>query len=184
MTADFQKLRRKPFFLPLLMPLVLFAAAVASGVWLLDARSSTTVVLVRHAEAERSLSANPGLSDIGRSRANQLVTLLENAKPERGVDAIYASDSALTQQTAAPVAARMGLAVNVVTDSNWKFLLPEMRDQHAGQVVLVVASREQLLDMLQNLTDQAWTVEEADFGSVFVVSQSRLSKPAVIRLRY
>ncbi len=183
MQADFQKFKRRPFFLPLLMPLVLLAAVIAAAIWLLDARSSTLFVLVRNAEIEQSLQANPGLNEHGKARAEALVQLLAQAKPGRAVDAVYVLESAPAQQTAAPLAARMGVAVNVASGS-WKSAWDDIRGNHAGEIVMLVASREQLQTLLGQISDQEWIIEEPDYGSVFVVNESRLSKSSIIRLRY
>lgn len=184
MQADFQKFKRRPFFLPLLMPLVLLAAVIAAAIWLLDARSSTLFLLVRNAEVEQSLQANPGLNEYGKARAEALVQLLAQAKPGRAVDAVYVLESSPAQQTAAPLAARMGVAVNVIASGSWKPAWDDIRGNHAGEIVMLVASREQLQTLLGQISDQEWTIEEPDYGSVFVVSESRLNKPSIIRLRY
>ncbi|MGD9842041.1 MAG: hypothetical protein AB7F79_11765 [Steroidobacteraceae bacterium] len=184
MQADFRKFKRRPFFLPLLMPVALLAVVVAAAIWLLDARVSTVVVLVRNAEVEQSLVANPGLNELGKARANALLQLLERAKPGRAVDAVYAIESVPAQQTAAPLAAKMGIAVNVLATGGSTSQLSHIRDNHAGEVVLVVASRDKLLALLHEVGDQDWLIDELDYGSIFVVTQSRLSKPAVIRLKY
>jgi phosphohistidine phosphatase SixA len=184
MQADFQKLKRRPFFLPLLMPVALLALLIATAIWLLDARGSTVFVLVRHAEVEQSLAANPGLNELGKTRANGLLQLLAQAKPGRAVDAVYAIESLPAQQTAAPLAAKMGIAVNVIPAAEWNAQLSSIRDNHVGETVLVVASREQLQKLLHNINTQEWLIDEPDYGSVFVLSESRLSKSSVIRLRY
>jgi hypothetical protein len=184
MKADFRKLKRRPFFLPLLMPVALLAVVITVAIWLLDARASTVLVLVRNAEIEQSLTANPGLNELGKARANGLLQFLVQAKPGRAVDAIYAIESLPAQQTVAPLAAKMGVAVNVLAAGDLYAQLKNIRDNHAGEVVLVVASREKLLDLLHEISSHDWSLDELDYGSVFVMSQSRLSKTTIIRLHY
>ena len=48
-------MRRRPFFFPLVLPVLLFIALVAAAAWLFDARATTVVFVVRHAEVEVSL---------------------------------------------------------------------------------------------------------------------------------
>ncbi len=184
MQADFQRLKRRPFLVPLLMPLALLAGMIAAAVWLLDARSSTVVILVRHAELEQPEVANAQLSVAGLARASDLQRLLAHAKPERGVDAVYVSADAPAQQTAKPLAESMGLAVNVVSAADWDALPRLIMRDHGGEVAVVVGNRAALLSILQYTTAAAFSVDETDFGSVFVISRSRLSKPTVVRLRY
>jgi hypothetical protein len=97
---------------------------------------------------------------------------------------VYVLESSPAQQTAAPLAARMGVAVNVIASGSWKPAWDDIRGNHAGEIVMLVASREQLQTLLGQISDQEWTIEEPDYGSVFVVSESRLNKPSIIRLRY
>lgn len=75
------------------------------------------LMLVRHGEtasnvkmALDSLPPGPPLTDLGQKQAN----LLADALADEPVVAVYASTAVRAQQTAAPVAARHGMAVQVV----------------------------------------------------------------------
>lgn len=184
MKADFLKLRRRPFFLPLLMPLLLLALVILAAVWLLDARNTTVFILVRNAEVEQSLAPNPGLNEFGKARAVHLTEFLSRLKPEQAVDAIYAIQTVPAQETAAPLASKMGLAVNVLASVGSNSALSDLRDHHPGEVVLVVASREKLIELLSEVSPQRWNIEESSYGEVFVVNESRLSKSSVVRFDY
>jgi hypothetical protein len=184
MQPDFIKLKRRPFFLPLLMPLALLGVVVAAAIWLLDARNSTVFILVRNAEVEQSLAANPGLSEFGKARANSLVQFLAQAKPGRAVDGVYAIETLPAQQTAAPLGAKMGVPVNVLAVGGSNSRLGDIRDSHAGEVVVVVATREKLLQLIGEVSPQDWLIDDMDYGSIFIVNVSRLSKPSILRLHY
>lgn len=69
------------------------------------AGASATVYLVRHGETEGEGSGR-ALSAAGRARAEALAERLAGA----GVEAIYTTDLRRTRETAAPLAARLGLA--------------------------------------------------------------------------
>jgi hypothetical protein len=184
MNADFLKLRRRPFLLPLLMPLVLFVLVVLAAVWLLDARNTTILILVRNAEVEQTLTPNPGLNEIGKARVAHLTEFLARLKPSRPLDAIYAIQTVPAQETAAPIASKMGLAVNVLALGGSNSRLSDLRDHHPGEVVLVVASRERMIELLSEVSQRQWNVDESNYGAVFVVHESRLSHPSVIRFDY
>ncbi|WP_347353931.1 histidine phosphatase family protein [Intrasporangium sp.] len=84
------------------------------------------LLLVRHGQtaanvARRLDTARPGfdLTEVGREQAVALAHRLEHER----LDAIYASDLVRTQQTAAPLAATLGLGVVV---------LPGLREIQAG----------------------------------------------------
>lgn len=184
MQADFQRLKRRPFLVPLLMPLALLAVVIGASIWLLDARTSTVLILVRHAELEQATVANPRLSAAGVARAANLQRLLAQAKPERGVDAVYVSEDSPAQQTATPVAESMGLAVNVVAAADWDSLPNFIMRNHAGEVALVVGNQAAVLSILKSNTAADFALADDDYSSVFVISKSRLSKATVVRLRY
>jgi len=184
MQADLNRFKRKPFLVPLLMPLALLGLVVAVAIWLFDARSTSVIVVVRNAEIESGTTPNPGLSSAGQQRAKALQQLLAQAKPNRGVDAVYVAEGAATQQTATPLAESMGLAVNVVPAATWGDLPHIIARDHSGELVLVVATRDSIKSLLNGLAGDAPTLEEQDYASVFVISKSRLSKPSMIRLRY
>jgi len=139
---------------------------------------------VRNAELEQHDVANPRLSATGLQRAARLQQLLAQAKPKRGVDTVYVSEDLAAQQTANPTAEAMGLAVNVISAADWAGLPSFIMSNHAGEVALIVAKRAALLSLLKQTTAADFGVDEADYGSVFVISKSRLSKSTVVRLRY
>lgn len=66
-----------------------------------------TVILVRHAEKAAAPADNPPLTAEGSLRAEELVKVLRNA----GVTAIYSTPYARTRETAAPIAAALGLQI-------------------------------------------------------------------------
>ena len=46
MQRDLDKMRRRPFFFPLVLPVLFFIALVAAAAWLFDARATTVVFVV------------------------------------------------------------------------------------------------------------------------------------------
>lgn len=184
MQTDFNRFRRKPFLAPLLMPLALLGVAVAIALWLFDARTTSVIIVVRHAETETGTTPSPELNAAGQQRAKALQQLLAQAKPNRGVDVVYVSEGTATQQTAAPLAASMGLAVNVVPNATWAELPRAIERDHAGEVVLVVATRDAMKALLSKVGGEAPVIDEQDYSAVFVISESRLSKSSMVRLRY
>jgi len=82
------------------------------------------------------------------------------------------------------LAESMGLAVNIVSAADWSKLPSVVMRNHAGEVVMIVADRAALNALLKQVATANFVVDEADYGSVFVISRSRLSKPTAVRLRY
>ena len=70
------------------------------------------VILVRHAERQSS-GSDPSLTAAGKRRAALLATMFAGAE----VTAIFTSGAGRTKQTAAPLAAKVGVAPRQVDDS-------------------------------------------------------------------
>ena len=133
-------MRRRPFFFPLVLPVLLFIAVVAAAAWLFDARATTVVFVVRHAEVEVGNDPDPPLSVDGRERAARLAKMLSQAQPVRGLDAIFASEFRRAHQTVTPLSETLALPVNVVPSGAWSELAKRITRDHRGEYVLVAGN--------------------------------------------
>lgn len=166
------------------MPLALLGVVVAAAIWLFDARTTSVVIVVRDAETGAVTAPNAALNAVGLQRAKALQQLLAQAKPGRGVDVIYVSEGTAAQQTATPLAESMGLAVNVVPSATWSELPRAISRDHSGEVILAVASRDAMKSLIAAVAGVKPDIDEQDYSAVFIISQSRLSKPSMVKLRY
>jgi broad specificity phosphatase PhoE len=118
------------FFLALLSTVAAAAggAAPAAG----DAASAARVLLVRHAEAEPGGGGDPELTAAGRRRAEALAEVLA-AEP---IAAVLATDTRRARATAAPIAVRLGLEVEIYDPRRLPDLAAALRGR--GETVLVV----------------------------------------------
>ena len=73
--AKIDRERRKRRRIRQLIYVLMFVLFVTGFAWFLEMRSTTTVMVVRHAEVEQGVE-NPGLSPAGRLRAKELARLL------------------------------------------------------------------------------------------------------------
>ena len=103
-------MRRLPVFLAAMFAALALALAAALPAW---AAQSITVTWVRHAESTANAAGiidttvpGPGLTALGQSQA---VAIGEALAPN-AYDGIFTSDMIRTQQTAAPLAADLGIA--------------------------------------------------------------------------
>src|SRR5688572_24017630 len=88
---------------------VLFSALALGGwVW---CNQQTTLLIVRHADRDASADA---LTLAGVARATALVHALERA----GIAAVYHSDTRRARDTAAPLAAALGLTPSVYSPAD------------------------------------------------------------------
>ena len=141
MQRDLDKMRRRPFFFPLVLPVLLFIVVVLAGAWLFDARATTVVFIVRHGETEASTDPDPELSVDGRERAARLARMLSQAQPVRGLDAIFASEFRRTHQSVTPLsetlAASAALSCGVASTPS-----PSRSQVIAAPAVIAVPSRQ------------------------------------------
>lgn len=93
----------------------------------------TTVVLLRHAERQSFFDGDSPLAEAGLRRARDLVPLLEGFHPV----ALYTSDLKRTQQTLAPLAARLGMMPAVRAKGGSEALAAEILRDQRGRTVLV-----------------------------------------------
>ena len=71
--------------------------------------TAADLFLVRHAEKVADGSSDPGLTAVGKQRAVNLAGLLRSA----GIERIFSSDYRRTLETARPLAAALGLEIEV-----------------------------------------------------------------------
>jgi phosphohistidine phosphatase SixA len=184
MVDKLTQMKRRPFLVPLLLPVLGLAVLAAAVAWFVDARATTLVIVVRHAETEASTDSDPGLSVVGRERAAHLVRLLHEAKPVRGIDAVYVSELRRTQQTASPVAETSGLPVNVVPTDTWGSLPGRIRRQHHGENVLVVGNSTTVPQLVEALAGEPVTLQDDEYDAMFIVFLPQLAHPRVVKLHY
>jgi phosphohistidine phosphatase SixA len=157
---------------------------VAVGVWVFDARATTVVVVVRHAEVENLTEADPVLSVDGRERAARLAKMLSAARPVRGIDAIFSSEFRRTQQTATPLSETLALPINVVPAATWSALPRKITREHRGEYVLVAGSSNTIPGLIEDLTGDKVAIREDEYDAMFIVFVPQFSKPKVVRIRY
>lgn len=104
-------------------------AVVALGLRAQD----TTFLLIRHAERQSLLDEDSPLSEAGLRRAQALVPLLESFHPET----LHASDRKRTQQTLAPLAAKLKLMPALHPKEGTETLAAELLRGARGGTVLV-----------------------------------------------
>lgn len=165
---------------------VVLWAAVLAALWLAAAGpafAQRAVVLVRHAELVGGQMASPAdmpLSPAGSERAQKLAQTLAAA----GVTAIYTTDFARTQLTAAPLKQQFKLEPVVVPKAESASLPERIKREHPDGVVVVIGHSDTLPPMLKALADAEARIEAQDFGNLFLVTPTASGKPALLTLRY
>jgi len=184
MPKEFRQLSRRPFFFPLVMPILLVVALAAAAIWLLDARATTVVVVIPHAEIDAKDAADGDLSLAGKERAAKLVRMLPAAKPDRGVDAIFASESKSTQQTVLPLSETLALPINAIPGSAWSNLPSKIKHEHHGEYVVVAGEPKSMPRLIEGLSGQTVPLEGDELDAMFIVFVPQLAKARVLKLHY
>src|SRR5690606_13663842 len=97
------------------------------------------------------LESDPPLNSTGRARADLLARFLEYLDVVGGVNAIYAAPYRRAEQTAAPLANRLGLMVRPAVFEDTEAFMEQILDEHKGEIVLFVVDREAIAPMIEEL---------------------------------
>jgi broad specificity phosphatase PhoE len=163
--------------------ILLTAVALAAA---LPARAQKAVFVVRH--AEKISDKDERLSPAGHERAAHLASMLKDA----GITAIYATNTERAQDTARPLAERLGLKITIYDTGGGmsgrvdsRAFVEALRREHAGDIVLVVGHSNTVPDLLRTLgCPQAVTLAPAEYDNLFIVVPKASGPATLLRLRY
>ena len=132
------------------------------------AAAQKLVILTRHAEradAGKAEEKDPLLSQVGEARAAKLALMLADS----GVKAIFATEFRRTQNTAKPLATKLGLTVNVVPGADTTGLVARLKKQHAADIVYIVGHSDTVPEIIKALGGPTVTIQSTDFDNLFVL---------------
>ncbi|MBX3694472.1 MAG: histidine phosphatase family protein [Steroidobacteraceae bacterium] len=177
--------RQNTFLAPIWLSLLGFAVLAVASFALYARLTTTTVILVRHAEKQLGTIADPPLTHEGDERAQRLARLFGERSAIGSVQAVYATATRRAQATAAPLAARLGLQVITADDAPAALARRVRREQHGG-VALIVGHSNTIPAMVAALTARADVPEmpEDEFGTIYVVSVPDVGRASVLTLGY
>lgn len=183
--AAFGPHRHRPFLAPIWLTALLIAVVVAAAVLVYESAETTTIVIVRPGERPLGSIADPPLVIEGERRAERLAHLFgETASPGRIV-AIYVSAARRARQTAAPLAARLGLKPIVLEDDNPDAIAARALSEHRGETLMIVdigSAVPQLVEALSGLKPRPLADDE--YGSIYIVSVPILGSAGLLQLHY
>ncbi|HXS27894.1 MAG TPA: histidine phosphatase family protein [Steroidobacteraceae bacterium] len=184
-TVVFSRHRHRPFLAPIWLTALLVAVIVAAAVLLYQSAQTTTVVVVRPGERPLGSIADPPLVIEGERRAERLAHLFgATASPGR-ITAIYVSAARRARQTAAPLAARLGLRPIVFDDGDPGSIAGRALSEHRGETVMIVDSGSTVSQLVEALSGVRPTpVAEREYGSIYIVSVPILGSAGVLQLHY
>jgi phosphohistidine phosphatase SixA len=165
----------------------LSAAPRAGG----DAARPRTVILVRHAEKDPASAdpRDPSLSEAGVERARELARLLGAS----GAAHVFTSELKRTQETVAPLAARLGLKSEPVPAAKSELVVAQLDALPAGSLAIVcghsntVPRVAELLGVeiagLEEVRGQRMLNDEA-YDRVFVITRPASGPASSFELGY
>jgi broad specificity phosphatase PhoE len=125
--------------------------------------------------------ADPSLTDGGRARAEALAGTLADA----GITAIFSSEFKRTQETAAPLAKRLGLSVTVVPGKDADVLVAKVRALPPGGHALIVGHSNSVPELAKRLTGvKVAELTDADFDRFYVLTVRKHGQGEVLLLHY
>lgn len=186
MKKDHVSLQRRPFLTPIWLAAVAAAVVVSFASWLWSTAGSTTVIVIRHAEKELSGGADPPLSAAGEARAALLAKMFGDARAPGHIDAIYVTATLRSRMTAAPLAARLGVAPAVTSDTDPRQLLRRLLREHGGGRVLVVGHGDTLPAFVSLLCggESIPALGDQEYGTLYIVTVPRIGRADLLRLTY
>jgi len=146
-------------------------------------QSPLTVILVRHAEKAVVPPENkdPDLSTAGVARAEAIKKMFGDA----GVTAIYASQFKRTQQTAKPLAEKLGLPVTQVEAKNTADLVKQIRARKAGEVIFIAGLNNTVPEIIAALGGPKLPIiPETEYDNLYILTVLSDGSAKVLKLKY
>ncbi len=157
------------------LPIIFLAALLATA-----QAEPSAIFLVRHAEradAGGPAQKDPDLSQTGRAQARAIAEMLRDAK----ITAIYTTEFHRTQETAKPLAAKLGIEPQVIPAKETQQLVAALRRQNGN--VLVVGHSNTLPEIMQALgLAEPPSLGERAYDNLFLVLRDPV--PRLIQLHF
>lgn len=165
---------------------LLFFVAVAVAFVAYRSATTTTVVLVRHAEKELVTIEDPPLAAAGEHRAERLAQMFGTASGPGRIDGIYVTNARRTQQTAAPLAARLGIRPTILPASTSAgSVASQVVHEHRGGRALIVGHSNTVPDIVKALSgEDVPPIPDDEYDNVYVVTVPTFGRASVLRLKY
>jgi len=148
----------------------------------------TTVIMVRHAEEDRTKEEIP-LTDGGRKRALELARVLEKVN----ISVIYATPTARAKETAGPLARKKGLPIREYNYNGYGELpgvTASFLKEHKGKVVFIAGHSDDVPMMSAIMSRQIGPGKEIQFmnkgiyDTLIILSVPDKGTATVLELKY
>ncbi|HVY80853.1 MAG TPA: phosphoglycerate mutase family protein [Steroidobacteraceae bacterium] len=177
---------RRPFLAPFWVMWLLFLLLLAAAFVAYRAATTTTVVLLRHAEKELVTIDDPPLSAAGERRAEKLAQMFGDVRGAGRLDGIYVTNTRRAQQTAMPLALRLGAKPTVLAPSmDLGAVASQVLSEHRGGRVLIVGHSNTVPELVRLLSGQTVpAIGDDEYDNIYIVTVPTFGKANVLRLKY
>jgi histidine phosphatase superfamily protein (branch 1) len=171
-----------------LLPVIGYIFVAFALAWFFAQQSTTTLILVRHADTEPgvALDADPALSERGRRRAELLADFLANVDVVASVDAIYATTARRTQETAEPLRQRLGQTLNIDDPYRVERMARRLLRDRRGKITLFVLDADAIAPLIDELhgSKKIKPLADDDYDELFIVTIPYYEKVKTLQFRY
>jgi broad specificity phosphatase PhoE len=179
--------RRRTFLAPLWLLAWGGIAILAAAIFYWNSATTTTIVLVRHAEKQVGAIDDAPLTPQGEQRATRLAQMFGDSEALGRVQKIYVTDTRRSQQTAASLAQRLGIEPTMVEAriSNADLARKVLRENRGGLAIVVGHSNTvpQLVGELSG-RDQVPEMGDEEYDTLYVVTVPTIGRASVLRMKY
>jgi hypothetical protein len=164
---------------------LVFILIVTGFVWFLKQRSTTTIMVVTHAEVEAGVE-NPGLSPEGRIRANELLRVLGDVNVTGGLDAVFATRWRRTQETAEPLSYLVNKPLQIIDPAEPGKVYELLQEDYKGKVVLLVVDPDDVQPLVAKFegSEGLTPIANREHDSIYILSLPWFGKERTLQLRY
>ncbi len=169
-----------------LIPIAGFITVCLGLAWFFESQATTTLIFVRHTDTDAATGIDPPLNSLGRQRAELLADIMQDIDVIAGVDAIYVSEHRRTQETAAPIAERLEVEVQIRDPYLFEPFMGQVQDEHKGEIVLVVTLSDAIAPLVEELhgSKNVPEIVENEYGNIYIVTIPWFGKVKTLRMRY
>jgi broad specificity phosphatase PhoE len=179
--------RRRTFLAPLWLLAWGGILMLAGAIIYWNSATTTTLVLVRHAEKQVGAINDAPLTPEGELRAARLAQMFGDAETFGRIGNIYVSDTRRSQQTAAGLAQRLALTPVVVdAKSSSEDLARRVLKENRGGRALIVGHSNTVPQLVAALASaqNVPAMGDEEFDTVYVVTVPTIGHASVLRMKY
>lgn len=141
------------------------------------AAAQQTVIFVRHAEradggagaqtgSMNSAPADPSLSAAGGARAAKLAMMLADA----GIKGIFTSEFKRTQETARPLASKLGISIEVVPSKDATTLVSKIKASHGRDTVLIIGHSNTIPELIRAFGGPDTKIADDEYSGIYLLT--------------